>query len=191
MKPGTPEDAELIAAYVRGGDVKSFSELVSRHSSWLTAFFLGMLGGEGEAEEALQELWLKVLKSAWRFRGGSVRAYLMRAARHVAYDRLDRRRRPVVTGRVDIDSVDPVDPAPGPPGRSETRELVARVRSALAALPLREREVVLMRVEGGLAYGAIAEELGVPLNTVHCWMHRARESLKRMTEGVTDGRRRT
>lgn len=177
------EDEELIAAYVQRGDVKSFSALVVRHSPWLTAFLRGMLGDPLEAEDALQEMWLKVIKSIWRFRGGSVRCYLLRAARSAAYNRFQSRRRPEVAGWVDSETVEVRDPAPGPARRSETKELVAQTRSAIAALPAHAREVMLMRIEGGLRYEEIARELGVPLNTVHCWMHRARETVKKSVRG--------
>lgn len=78
------------------------------------------------------------------------------------------------------------DPAPDPAQMSEVRELAVRTRAAIAALPPRVREVMLMRVEGGLRYEEIARELGVPLNTVHCWMHRAREILKKAIRGGRD-----
>jgi len=178
------EDSELVYAYVREGDVKAFSSLVVRHSPWMTAYLRGMLGDLGEAEDALQEVWLKVLRAIGRYRGGVVRAYLLQAARSEAYTRLGRRRHPVVAGRVDVEAVEVRDDAPGPAVRSETRELAGRVRAAVAGLPEREREVMLMRVEGGFRYEEIAADLGVPLNTVHCWMHRARETLKKVVKGV-------
>lgn len=78
-----------------------------------------------------------------------------------------------------------VDSSPTPEERFESKATAAEVRLAIAQLPLKWRQVVLMRIEGELAFREIAEVLGIPLGTALTWMRNATEELKRKLGGCT------
>ena len=82
------EDSELLFAYSRRGDVESLSALVRRHAVWMQAFLRGLLPTAEDAEDAFQETWVRIVKSASKYRGGKVKPYLAVVARSAAIDRL-------------------------------------------------------------------------------------------------------
>lgn len=178
------EDSELLFAYSRRGDVESLSALVRRHAVWMQAFLRALLPTAADAEDAFQETWVRVVKSAGKYRGGKVKPYLAVIARSVAIDRLRR------TGRVvslDVDDEEGSsaaeripDAAPSPREWLEAKATSEDVREAVRALPEGSRQVLLMRIEGELSFREIASELGVPLGTALTWMRVATLKLKKM-----------
>jgi RNA polymerase sigma-70 factor (ECF subfamily) len=178
------EDAELLFAYTRSGDVKSLAALVRRHSVWMQALLRSLLPVAADADDAFQETWMKVIRSASSYRGGKVRAYLAMAARSVAIDRLRRGGRTVSLDAEDGEgaAVEASATAPGPtPGeRFESEATSEDVRRAVRALPEGPRQVLLMRIEGELTFKEIADELGVPLGTALTWMRTATQKLREM-----------
>jgi len=185
---GEDEDAGLLAAYARRGDVASLSALVRRHSVWMQALLRGMLPSAADAEDAFQEAWVRVIRAADRYKGGRVRAYLAAVARSAAIDRLRRLGRTVSLdadageGASFLDSVP--DGAPTPVERFESKATSEDVRRAVRALPEGPRQVLLMRIEGDLPFREIASELGVPLGTALTWMRAATLKLKEMLGGA-------
>ena len=178
------DDTQLLLDYARRGDVRSFSALVGRHSKWLTAYLRGITPTLADAEDAVQETWVKVIRSCGSYRGGSVRAYLTRVARSVAIDRFRRNGRPTVS----VDAVGEdgaslsetlADGAPPPDAAFECRATAEEVRRAVRLLPGNQREVLLMRIEAELSFKEIAETLGIPLGTALTWMHAATLRLKK------------
>ena len=180
------EDSELLFSYARRGDVQSLSALVRRHSVWMQAFLRGMLGGTPDADDAFQNAWMRVIKSAGGYRGGNVKAYLVSAARSAALDLLRRRGRTV---SLDADTEDGVaaaevpDTAPLPGERFESKATAEEMWAAVRTLPEGQRQVLLMRIEGEMTFREIADELGIPLGTALTWMRKATERLKRIFGG--------
>ena len=183
-----PSDDQLLLRYAREGDVESLSALVSNNARWLMAYLRGLSPNDADAEDAFQEAWLRVIRSCGSYRGGSVRAYLVQVARSVAVDRFRRKGSvPVSLDSADEDgqaSVGAVaDEAPLPNATFEFRATAEEVRRAVRRLPERQREVLLMRIEGELTFREIAEQMGVPLGTALTWMRTATERLKGMLGG--------
>ncbi len=182
------EDSELLFDYARRGDVQSLAVLVRRHSTWMQALLRGMLHEAADADDAFQETWMKVIRSAASYRGGSVKAYLASAARSVAVDRIRRER-----GNLSLDADDGEGAAiaanaaaegPTPGERFESKATSEDVRRAVRSLPEGPRQVLLMRIEGDLAFREIAAELGVPLGTALTWMRTATLKLREMLGGA-------
>ena len=177
-----PDDAQLLTDYVRRGDVKSLSALVERHSRWMLALLRGMLPTAADADDAFQDAWHRVIRSAGNYRGGQVRAYLAKAARSAAIDRLRRQGRTVSLDAEPEDgepgAADIADEAPSPGERFESKATAEDVRRATQALPEGPRQVFLLRLEGEMTFREIAEELGVPLGTALTWMRTATERLR-------------
>jgi RNA polymerase sigma-70 factor (ECF subfamily) len=81
----------------------------------------------------------------------------------------------------DLDDQRPTD-GPGPDGMLQQLEVVTRVRSAVAALPLEQRRVLALVDLEGFAYAEVSEVLEIPIGTVMSRLHRARKSLLEMLE---------
>ena len=170
------------------GSTKEYSALVATHAVWLSAFLRGLVRREADAEDAFQDVWMRVFKRGGIPEGASPRAYLAQTARSVVIDRHRREGlEDLVLDAPDETGVSPVetlvDAAPLPSVQladSATREAL---RSAIRALPAGPRSVVVMRIEAELTFQEIAEELGVPLGTVLTWMRRAMARLKRVLGG--------
>ena len=182
------EDAQLMSAYARGGDVGSLAALVRRHSVWMRAMLRGMVP-EADADDVFQDAWMRVIRSAGSYRGGKVKSYLATVARSAAIDRLRRTR-----GTVSLDDEEgegasvaaEMASADVPPDELfESRATAEDVRRAVHTLPQGQRQVFLMRVEGEMSYREIAEEMGIPLGTALTWMRSATVKLRKMLGGAT------
>jgi RNA polymerase sigma-70 factor, ECF subfamily len=154
-------DAVLIERVARG-DRDAFTELYRRFARPVLAMALRQLGDNGRAEEAAQETFAAVWRSARSFRPerGSGSAWLYAVARHAIIDRARQRREPAA------EIPETVSPEAGPDERAEVSWLAWRVHSALEKLPERERVVLELAYWSGLSQAEIASYLDVPLGTV-------------------------
>lgn len=182
------EDGQLLMRYACEGDVQSLSRLVVAHSRWLSAYLRGLMGDGPDVEDALQDVWTKVIRSAGSYRGGSVRAYFVRVARSVVVDGFRRRGAPLLSLDAETEEGERVLPEPesgglSPDAACERLATSEEIRQAVRALPVRMRDVLLMRIEGELTFKEIAEELRAPLGSVLTWMHEATKRLKRSLGG--------
>lgn len=153
--------------------------LVSEHATWLSAFLRSLTRSEADAEDAFQEVWLRLIKQGGLPEGASARAYLARTARSVVVDRY-RREGSEEVAEIDDEAMASSDPAPD--ARHEAEDTRAKVRAAVRALPLKLREIVMLRVEAELTFAEIAESLQLPLGTVLTRMRTATERLKTVLE---------
>lgn len=182
------DDPELLRAYASRGDVASLSALVRRHAVWMQALLRGMLPSAADADDAFQEAWVRVMKSAGSYRGGKMKSYLATVARSAALDLMRRSGRlasldagEAVRGESAADAVP--DPAPDPGARFESSATSGDVRAAVRELPAGRRQVVLMRIEAEMTFREIAEAMGIPLGTALTWMREATEFLRKRLGG--------
>lgn len=143
-----------------------------------------LMKSESDAEDAVQQAYLKAFQYFDRFSGTEGRAWILTIVRHTCYDLLaTRKSRSAVIGLIQdegashIEEVRDTDPDP------ETwllrhREL-ERINQLIAALPSRYREVILLREIEDLSYRQIAAIAGVPIGTVMSRLARARTLLRR------------
>ena len=182
------EDERLLLDYSRRGETGSLSALVVRNARWMLAFLRGMLRSPHDAEDVLQEAWLRVIKARGAYRGGSCKAYLARIVRTAAVDFLRK------SGRY-VFFPDAEDGLPGdvecaevsPDAAFEIKATSEDVLSAVASLALPEREVVLMRIEGELPFREIAEQLNLPIGTVLTRMRSATIKLRNKLKEAANG----
>jgi RNA polymerase sigma-70 factor (ECF subfamily) len=178
-------DDELMTAYA-GGDAAAFEALFQRHRKPLFTFLVHRCGDRQVAEDVLQEVFLKVIRSRATYRAeGSFRAWLFLIARRTLTDhhRQSAVRR-VVTPQSALPDGAPLD-LPGSeddePGRlAAARQLGTRITAALQDLPEEQREVFLLRERAGLAYEAIAEQTGCGVATAKSRMRYALAGLRRL-----------
>ena len=164
-------DGELVVRVARG-DRRAFEALYERYVRSVYALALRRLGDRHSAEDAVQETFAAVWRSARTYRPerGPAAPWLFSIARNAAVDRL--RARVVLA-----EPPDTADAAPGPSDRAERDWLSWRVHRALEELPEAEREVLALAYWGGRSQSEIAAELGIPLGTVKT---RTRSGLARL-----------
>jgi RNA polymerase sigma-70 factor (ECF subfamily) len=166
-----PGDEDLMQAYA-AGDAAAFDTLYARHKGGVYRYILRQCGNAGTADELFQDVWMSVIRvratyeptakfSTWVYRIAHNRLIdHWRATGHVE----------LVTAHADGDD-DPLDAVPGaradePDVRAGAREIGARLKQALAALPAAQREAFLLHQEGGLELAEIATLAGVGVETV-------------------------
>ncbi len=173
-------DAVLIERTGRG-DRAAFEELYRRFARPVLAMALRQLGDNGRAEDATQETFAAVWRSARSYRAerGSASAWLYAVARHAIIDRARQKTEPAAEG--------PDEPSSdaGPDEIVEASWLTWRVHSALERLPERERVVLELAYWSGLSQSEIASYLDVPLGTVKT---RMRTGLARLSGLLEEAR---
>jgi RNA polymerase sigma-70 factor (ECF subfamily) len=172
LEPRT-SDADLIVRVGRG-DRAAFEELYRRFARPVLGLALRRLGDHGRAEDAVQETFAAVWRSARSFapERGSGSAWLYAVARHAIVDRARQRLDPPVAEIAEQPS-----PEGGPVELVEQDWLAFRVRTALERLPERERHVLELAYWSGLSQSEVASYLDVPLGTVKT---RTRAALARL-----------
>jgi RNA polymerase sigma-70 factor (ECF subfamily) len=185
MNPSV-ETASLLPA-VAGGDLAAFEALYDRYSSTLYALLLRILGNPDDAQEILQETFVKVWTSARMFDSvrGSDLAWLISVARSRGIDKLRSRRirgeREHEAGREISIHSSFVEKTTGAEEAMRSQERTA-VRSALSQLPEAQRRALELAYFEGLSQSEIAERLAEPLGTIktrmQLGMKKLRESLK-------------
>lgn len=172
-RPGQLGEDERLLAQIADGDHGAFEVLYRRYARPVLALAQRRLGDSGKAEEAVQEAFVSVWRSASTYRPerGAAVAWLYAVARNAIADRGRRRQEPLA------EPPDVPSPDPGPDAQAEQEWLRWRVHSALEKLPPNERELIVLAYWGGLSQSEMAERLEIPLGTVKT---RTRTALSRL-----------
>ncbi|MCG6206732.1 RNA polymerase sigma factor [Rhodopseudomonas sp. HC1] len=128
------------------------------------------------AADIVQEAFLRLLRTP-RDEIRDLRSYLFRTTGNLAIDDVRRQQRSVLGNAVELDEA-LADPAPLPDAVLISREEFQALHAALAGLPPRPREVLILHKFEGMSYAEIAGRLGISKNTVMAHMVRAMFSLK-------------
>jgi RNA polymerase sigma-70 factor (ECF subfamily) len=190
---GEIRDEELMTR-IQGGDEGAFRTLIERHQDRVYGTVARMMGGAGpEVEEAAQDIFLRVWKSAGTYRAeGKFTTWLMTVVRNQVFTRAGQKNR-----RKDIDGEDFLDEETGeswmeqqpdaavqsPAEALSLRDLERAVEEACRQLPENQRLVVHLRQYEGLEFEEIGKITGMSLTAVKALMFRARESLKKKLSG--------
>ncbi len=175
------DDATLIGAIARGQDA-ALGQLIARHGQRLTAIAARYLGNSAEAEDVVQEAFLRVWQNAARYdpERASASTWIHAIAIRLCIDRLRKLKlRRFLGAEAGPDAGDLVaDPAPATDQALVDRQELARTRKALAALPDRQRLAILLAAVGGLDAAAIAATLDISPGAVEQLLVRARRNLR-------------
>ncbi len=185
--PGTPIDsalalpaaaAETEVQQLRAalsGDGRAFAGLVRPHLPMLYRIAAREARHESLAEDAVQEALVIVHERLDRYQPGtSFKAWLAAIVVNRARTLARGERRRVAREEAAL----PPQPSPSPAARVEGRALVNRVRDALDALPPKRRQAAILRLDGGLSHGEIAEVLGSTEASVRVLVHLAMKALR-------------
>lgn len=174
-----------------------FERLTLPHmdAAYNLAFWL--LRHRADAEDAVQDAYLRAYRSFRDFEGENIRPWLLKIVRNVAFRKLSDQKRAAnviffdaaVSERTSGEAAVLQVPADGASAEERMIEAgeQAMVRRALVGLAPLFREVIVLREIEAMSYREIAELTGVPIGTVMSRLHRARTELRRtLTRMITD-----
>jgi RNA polymerase sigma-70 factor (ECF subfamily) len=181
-------DEALMAAYQKG-DVAAFGELVARHEKRLWNFLRRFVRDNATAEDLLQEVFLRVVKSAVQWQpSAKVSTWLFTIARNLCTDQA---RRAEFRQAESLDQAKAGDEGSGlrridrvaaNSGDAEReamgREIASLVDRAVGELPVEQREVFLMREVMDMSFAEIAAQVGASEPTVKSRMRYALQRLR-------------
>ena len=167
-------DGELLIR-IGAGDHAAFEELHARYARAVLGLALRRLGDRGRAEDATQEVFAAVWRSAKSYdqRRGAGSSWLFAVARNAIVDGFRRRPEPAA------EPPDSPSAEAGPPEQTEAGWVAWRVHRALETLPDHERPVIELAYWSGLSQSEISEFLQIPLGTVKT---RTRSALARLAD---------
>lgn len=183
-RPGGPrDDEEQLLEDCRAGNVSAFERLYEMHGARMKSVAANLLGNMADAEDAVQDCFLKVYRGAASFRGASrLSTWIYRVLVNSCYDMLRKRQRRPVEARSEAAAVpgrEPVTPASDHPLRLSLEACVKDLD------PRRRAAFLLFEVEG-FTHREVGDILGVPEGTSKTLLFEARRELQRRlwTRGV-------
>ncbi len=174
---GARSDEELMAAFSASLEERCFEELARRYGEKAWHVAAALVGAGPAAEDAVQEAFLRVVRSASTYRRGeSFRNWFFAVLRNVCRDEL---RRPA-PGRASEEEAAAAIAGSDPAAAASRREEAAAAWRALSALPGHEREVLALRFYGGLDFPEIARACGISTVAARQRASRGLSSLRRL-----------
>lgn len=189
------EGDRLVLARARSGDDEAFRALVDRHSRYLFGVAQRLVGTAADAEDVVQEAWLKAHRQLGRFEErADVRTWLHRITVNCAIDQIRARRHRE-------EACDPMDLEHGPFGQRGTDQSAApdrlaesgqigdRVRRALDRLTVLERAAFTLRHVEGLSIDEVGAALGLRTSATKHSIFRAVRKMRQALEPLVVERR--
>lgn len=192
------ESQDALLEKARGGDFDAFAALCEPCRRQVCIYLCGSgLAGEDDAEDVFMDAVLRARRAIGSFQGGaSFATWLVAIARNIA---LDRRRSSSSHPLLSLDAPPAIDndgtppeprlsidesfpnpaPAPDPSSRLDAEARSAIVRNALASVPGKTREALILFYMQNMSYQQISEILSIPIGTVMSRLHNGRRLLER------------
>ena len=177
----TPEPEIEWMARIRDGDMEAFRCLVEAHQARVIGTISKMLGSDAEAEDLAQQVFIRIWKSAPRYRPtAKFTTWLFRITRNLVFNELRRKRH----------FVDQADEMPEPAERRDQEpdkvlmegEQQSAIQNAIDQLPESQRLAIILRRYEGMAYEEIAAVMGTSVPAVKSILFRARAELRERLE---------
>jgi RNA polymerase sigma-70 factor (ECF subfamily) len=170
------DEIESLVIEMQAGSKQAFEQLLERFQPLVFRLAHRVTGNREDAWDAVQEAFLAVHRRRLELREpGRFRPWLARIAHAVAVDRV--RRRGGATAGAEPEDLAAPDEA-GPTGRVEQAALQDELDRALAGLPGKYREPLLLSTHGSLSYEQISREMDCPVGTVRSRIAMARQLLR-------------
>lgn len=169
-------DGDLVRR-AAGGDAQAWQALVDRHLGIVHALAQRLLGNRAEAEDVAQEAFLRAWRHIDRWQPGQARwgTWLARVALNLCRDRL-RRARPVSLD----DAPELADGRPSAEAGLQAGAVAAQVQAALAALPERQREALVLCYYEQMSNIEAAQVMEVSVEALESLLSRARRGMRKL-----------
>jgi RNA polymerase sigma factor (sigma-70 family) len=167
-------DDHALMPRVASGDAAAFTALVERHTPMVHAIAWRMLGDAAEAEDVVQETFVKLWVNArnWAPAGGGLGGWLRRISTNACLDRL---RRPRTIS--DEALAERADERPGADVQYDSARRQEAVAEAILALPDRQRAAIILTYYEGVSNAEAASILGLGVKALESLLVRARQAL--------------
>jgi RNA polymerase sigma-70 factor (ECF subfamily) len=189
LMSSTQSDDDLIQLLANCAlrDRKAFARLYSSTSAKLFGVILRILKQEAIAEEALQEVYLKIWDKAGEYHAGKGRpmTWLISIARYRAIDvARSRTRRELPGSESDVDEL--ASEQLGPQQEFERISLGQDLQNCLEQLPESRRDCVLMAYCEGYTHDELSKRMNSPIGTIKSWIRRSLTAIQECLEGLHD-----
>ena len=178
-------EEDILVAQARDGCQQSFTTIVTQESPQLIRLAWRLLGNRADAEDIVQEAFLRLHRSLASFRGDSrIGTWLYRTVTRLSIDYLRREniKRKIFFLRRDNNDPDPIDLVADPLSRQDdqlyAQQQVVLLRQAMNKLSPQQRTVLTLRHQEELPLKEIAEILNLSEGTIKVHLHRAVKSLR-------------
>jgi RNA polymerase sigma factor (sigma-70 family) len=181
-------DESALLRDAQQGDLDAFNRLVLAYQSRAYALAVRMMGDSEAAADVTQEAFIAVYRHVRQFRGGSLRAYILRTVTNACYDELRRRKRKPT---LSLDAIthddgsddggaafEPPDPGESPEDHLARSEVRRAIEDCLRRLTDEQRAVVLLADVQAMDYSEVAAVMQTALGTVKSRLARARANLR-------------
>lgn len=170
--PNLLDDLDGLIARVALADRKAFDQLYAMTSGRLFAVALRMMKNRAEAEDVVQDAYIRIWQRAGSFRPGDGRSmsWLVTITRNLAIDRMRLRSAPVAPIEM---AQDVPDAGPTPEVALAQSESRAQIDACLEELEDRRAEAVRAAYLEGWSYQELADQYDTPLNTIRTWLRRS------------------
>jgi len=177
----TPDDISKLLARVAIRDRQAFDALYEHTSAKLFGVTLRLLQDRAEAEDALQEVYLKIWQRAdsYALSRASAISWLVAIARNHAIDRIRARKHGQA---LDDNAIAVADSAPTPEARAIAKSDRSRIDECLQRLDADKATAVRGAYLDGQSYQELSEKFNVPLNTMRTWLRRSLMKLRECLE---------
>ena len=159
----------------------AFNAIVERYQSHVFNLSARILGNRTAAEDATQDTFISAYRAIGKFRGGSLRAWLLRIASNQSYDILrSSKRRPAqsLDESLENPSFQLRSDAETPEQAAVRNELGVEIQRAITNLPKNQRTVLVLIDVQGLSYDEAAQVAGTSIGTVKSRLSRARSRIR-------------
>jgi RNA polymerase sigma-70 factor (ECF subfamily) len=171
VKKTEPDHAE-------SAELASFEQAMLPHLDAAHNLARWLLRNEQDAQDVVQEAYLRAFRSFAGFRGTSGRAWLLTIVRNTSYTLLKKNRAADLTTPFDEEIHASGDESASPATLLEHAEDSELIKNAMEELPAEFREILILRHQESLSYNEIGETLKIPIGTVMSRLARARGKLK-------------
>ncbi|HTF62975.1 MAG TPA: sigma-70 family RNA polymerase sigma factor [Edaphobacter sp.] len=155
---------------------------VIEYMDTLYSYAMVLTRNRSEAEDLVQETYIRAIRATRRLRAGSkIKSWLLAILRNIWLNQLRQQRTTPKTVEIDVDEITAnvvVETSKDPHALYVSKLECEQVREAIQQLPVDFREVILLREYEELSYQEIASVLGCPIGTVMSRLARARSKLR-------------
>jgi RNA polymerase sigma-70 factor (ECF subfamily) len=188
------ESDQLLVERVQAGERQAFDLLVSKYQRRLMRLVSRLVHDPAEAEDVVQESFIKAFRALRHFRGDSAfYTWLYRIGINTAKNFLvSQNRRAVAALEVDTEAAEASEEGEGlrdintPESMLATKQIAETVNAAMDALPLDLRTAIVLREIEGLSYEEISAIMSCPIGTVRSRIFRARETIAERLRPLLD-----